>query len=159
MEPPSSRHVTVLNESRYPVPEGLLEHAVGVALAQHGLEGAEVCLLITSDERIHEMNRIFRGVDEPTDVLTFPSGEESPAPLGDVAISLPYAERQARARGVSLEQELGFLAIHGALHLAGFDDETEPERAGMVREMNRAAVAAGLDPDEEWASILHGDPS
>ncbi|AIE83561.1 Metal-dependent hydrolase YbeY, involved in rRNA and/or ribosome maturation and assembly [Fimbriimonas ginsengisoli Gsoil 348] len=146
-----------MNELSVGIRPELLQHAVGVTLQQHGLDHGEVCLLLTTDDRIQELNRSFRGVDEPTDVLTFPSGE--PDPLGDVAISIPYAERQARARGVSLEQELGYLAIHGALHLAGFDDEDEQDRANMVREMNRAAVAAGLAPDEEWSSILHGDPA
>lgn len=155
MEPPSSRAVTVLNESPYPVTEPPLTRAVGIALEQHGLRDAEVTLLLTSDDRIHELNLRFRGVDSPTDVLTFPSGDQPPAPLGDIAISVPYAERQAVERGVTLEQELGYLAIHGALHLAGLDDESESDRAHMVAEMNRAALAAGLEPDEEWASILH----
>jgi ssRNA-specific RNase YbeY (16S rRNA maturation enzyme) len=69
---------------------------------------------------------------------------------------VPYAERQAKLRKVSLSQELGYLAIHGALHLVGFDDGSEPERLAMVREMNVVAVEAGLLPDEDWASILHG---
>ena len=70
---------------------------------------------------------------------------------------MPYAERQAKKRRVSLSQELGFLAIHGALHLVGFDDETETDRAEMVRQMNLVAIDTGLKPDHEWASILHGD--
>lgn len=157
MEPPSIRphsyrHIAVLNESQRRVRTTLLKRAVGVALEQHGHPSAEVCLLLTSDEHIRELNRQFRGLDEPTDVLTFPSGEDA---NGDIAIAVPYAQRQAKARGVSLDQELGFLAIHGALHLAGFDDLSEPERAEMVSEMNRAATAAGLAPDEEWASLLH----
>lgn len=155
MEPPSTRHVTVLNDSRRRVRTGLVKRAVGVALAQHGLRDAEVCVLLTSEERIQELNREFRGVDEPTDVLTFPSGDTPEDPLGDVAIAVTYAERQAQKRGVTLDQELGFLAIHGALHLAGFDDHEEDDRAEMVRQMNRAALEAGLQPDEEWASLLH----
>jgi rRNA maturation RNase YbeY len=113
-------------------------------------------VLLTHDEDIRRLNREFRHLDEPTDVLTFPSGEEDP--LGDIAIALPYASRQAEKRGVPLEQELAYLAIHGALHLAGFDDETEPERARMVREMNRIATELGLPPDEEWGSLLHEEP-
>jgi len=152
MEPPSTRDVTVLNESRRRVRTRFLKHAVGIALSQHGHTDTEVCVLLTSDERVKELNRDFRGIDETTDVLTFPSGEGSD---GDVAIAVPYAERQANVRGVTLEQELGYLAIHGALHLAGFDDESESDRAEMVSQMNRAAIAAGLPPDEEWASLLH----
>jgi rRNA maturation RNase YbeY len=114
-------------------------------------------VLLCDDLAIQELNRVYRGLDEATDVLTFPSGGFEGAPLGDVAISVPYAERQARARGVSLNQEIGYLAIHGALHLLGYDDESEADRVEMVQEMNRVAVAAGLQPDENWASLLHED--
>lgn len=99
------------------------------------------------------LNRSFRNLDESTDVLTFPA--ENPMLLGDIAISIPYAERQAKARKVSLQQEVGYLAIHGALHLLGFEDESEDDRRVMVEQMNRAAVAAGLQPDHDWASLLH----
>ncbi len=124
-------------------------------MALHGHEGAEVDVLLTTDERVAQLNREFRGVRGPTDVLTFPSDGFPGAPLGDIAIAIPYAQRQALARGVDLAQELAFLAIHGALHLLGYDDETEPERAAMVDEMNRCAERAGLEPDREWASLLH----
>lgn len=113
-----------------------------------------MCILLTDDDEVRALNQRFRGIDESTDVLSFPSGHCEV--LGDIAISVPYADRQAQVRGVSLSQELGYLAIHGALHLAGFDDETEPERALMVAEMNVAALASGLKPDEAWASLLHG---
>lgn len=112
-------------------------------------------MLLGSDEDVRELNRDFRGLDEATDVLTFPANH--PMMLGDIAISVPYAERQAQKRRVSLSQEIGYLAIHGGLHLMGFDDGSERDRSQMVQQMNRAAVAAGLKPDAEWASILHGD--
>ena len=70
---------------------------------------------------------------------------------------LPLSTRVAAARGVSLEQELAYLAIHGALHLLGYDDETENDRVRMVDEMNRVALSVGLKPDTEWASILHAE--
>lgn len=160
MEPPSSepshtRLVTVLNDSGRRLRHAPLKRAVTVALTHRGLATARVCLLLTTDERIRLLNRDFRGIDEPTDVLTFPSGDSPPEPLGDVAISVPYAGRQALARRVELEQELAYLAIHGALHLAGLDDQDDADRVEMVAEMNRAAVAAGFLPDDDWFSILH----
>ena len=112
-------------------------------------------MLLADDSEVKDLNRQFRRIDEPTDVLTFPS--DNPMLLGDIAISVPYAERQAKSRRVSLKQEIGFLAIHGGLHLLGFDDESEDDRKVMVEEMNRAAIAAGLKPDLEWSSILHGE--
>jgi rRNA maturation RNase YbeY len=126
-------------------------------LDQHEAPPGEVSVLLGSDEDVRKLNREFRGLDESTDVLTFPA--DHPMLLGDIAISVPYAERQASKRRVSLSQEIGYLAIHGGLHLIGLDDESEGDRSHMVEQMNRAAVAAGLKPDAQWASILHGDAS
>jgi probable rRNA maturation factor len=155
MEPPSSDAISIVNKSDKRTPRAVLQRAITAVLDQHGRTGASVCVLLTDDEEMRELNRQYRKIDESTDVLSFPAGEFPGAPLGDIAISVPYAERQAQARGVSLEQEIGFLAIHGGLHLLGYDDETEVARAEMIGQMNEAAVAAGLRPDTEWASILH----
>jgi rRNA maturation RNase YbeY len=159
MEPPSTGKITIVNESGRRIRTSPLIKAAQTALSRHGMDG-EVCILLTDDAALAELNRRFRSLDEPTDVLTFPAGNSSIVGseplLGDIAISVDYAERQAAARGVSLSQELGYLAIHGALHLAGFDDETESDRAEMMTEMNRVAQASGLKADPEWASILHG---
>ena len=156
MEPPSSRNITVLNESERNVRVAGLVRAMSGAFTRHGLPNAKACLLLTTDERVRDLNRQFRGIDESTDVLTFPAGDFAGDLLGDVAIAVPYAERQAKLRRVSLSQELGYLAIHGALHLVGFDDATETDCAVMVREMNSVAVETGLKADTDWASILHG---
>ncbi len=156
-EPPSSRNIIVLNESERVVRKSRLRSAMAHTFLRHGMPDAHACLLLTSEDRVRELNRQFRGVDASTDVLTFPAGEFSGDQLGDVAIAVPYAERQAKLRKVSLTQELGYLAIHGALHLVGFDDETDEDRAEMMRQMNIAAIDAGLKPDEHWTSILHGD--
>lgn len=123
-------------------------------MAQHQARPGEISILLTDDQEIQDLNRRFRNIDEPTDVLTFPA--DNPMLLGDIAISIPFAERQAKLRNVATSQEIAFLAIHGALHLLGFDDESEDDRSEMVEQMNRAATAAGLEPDMEWASILHG---
>ena len=156
MEPPSSRNITVLNESEHRVRTAPLARAMRGAFDLHGKSNSHACLLLTSDEHIRNLNRQFRGIDESTDVLTFPAGDFAGEQLGDVAIAVPYAVRQAKARRVSLSQELGYLAIHGALHLIGFDDESEPDREEMVRQMNAVAIATGFKPDENWASLLHG---
>ncbi len=157
MEPPSSKNISVLNETERSVRLSPLSRAVMSAFVLHGKPDAHACVLLTSDEHIRELNLQFRGIDEATDVLTFPAGDFAGNQLGDVAIAVPYADRQAKARKVSLQQELGYLAIHGALHLIGLDDQSEEERAEMVRQMNLVAVEAGLKPDLEWASLLHGE--
>ena len=98
---------------------------------------SEVSLVFCEDDFIHELNRDYRGKDKPTDVLSFPQeGEEGL--LGDVIISAPYATRQAASHGHTPEQEIEWLFLHGLLHLAGYEDETDEQ----AEEMNRRARAA-----------------
>ena len=100
----------------------------------------EVSLMFTDDETIHEMNREYRGIDRPTDVLSFAleEGEEEEiygGPeenlLGDIIISVETAVRQAEEYGHSVEREMAFLALHGRLHLLGYDHMEENEKAQM----------------------------
>jgi rRNA maturation RNase YbeY len=156
MEPPSER-ISVLNESGRRLRLQPIRRAVATALLRHGRESSAVNVLLSSDEEIRSLNERFRGIDEATDVLTFPGGGASGAPLGDIAIAVPYAERQAQARKVSLGQEVAYLAIHGALHLVGYDDESDADRDRMVEEMNVVAEAVGLKPDHDWHSLLHAE--
>jgi len=149
-----SRTISIVNNSGRRSPSATIKSALAAVFEQHQARPGDVCVLLTEDEEMRELNHRFRNLDESTDVLTFPAMDATM--LGDIAISIPYAERQARVRKVSLKQEIGFLAIHGGLHLLGFDDESEDDRRKMVDEMNRAAVAAGLKQDHGWASLLHG---
>ncbi len=93
---------------------------------------AEISVSFVDNEQIHQMNRQYRGKDAPTDVLSFPMGEngqydvnhETGAKiLGDIVISVPKAVEQARAYGHTLEREVGFLTAHSMLHLLGYDHE------------------------------------
>lgn len=96
----------------------------------------EVGIVLTSDEEVRALNRLHRGREAPTDVLSFPLEPDwqSPYPLwGDVVISLERAREQAREYGHSWEREVGYLAVHGLLHLFGYDHATEEERAEMRR--------------------------
>jgi probable rRNA maturation factor len=86
---------------------------------------SEVSVLFCGDARIRELNRRYRGKDRPTDVLAFPAGPESPGLLGDIAISVPYAARQARRRREPRAREIDRLLLHGFLHLLGYDHETD----------------------------------
>jgi len=152
MEPPSQHRISLVNETDYRLVSTSLCRGVAAALDAEGIAQAEVIVLLADDDRIRSLNREFRGIDEATDVLTFPSGEGAD---GDLAIAVPYAERQAALRGVPLDTELAYLGIHGALHLCGLDDHTEEEADEMRRRMSQAAVAIGLPPDEAWGSLLH----
>lgn len=103
----------------------------------------ELSLVFTDSETVQKLNRDFRGVDEPTDVLAFhmlPQNESEPSfvlppdgitHLGEVIISYPQAVEQAREQGHPVEQELGLLIIHGILHLLGYDHERPEDEAKM----------------------------
>lgn len=109
---------------------------------------AALTLVITDDESVQELNRDYRAVDAPTDVLSFAAQESDPAAptladlppelaaelagyLGDVIIAYPYAERQAAHYQNSVAAELRLLAVHGVLHLLGYDHATSEEEAAM----------------------------
>src|SRR5271166_529241 len=122
MEPPSSYTVGIVNQSGVRAPSAVLRASIRSALSQNDAPAGRVSLLLAGDAEIRDLNRTYRGVDAATDVLSFPLGDPDWRGahrefLGDIAISVPYAQRQAAARGVELETELAYLAIHGALHL------------------------------------------
>ncbi len=119
-------------------------------LAEEGAEdGASFALVLAGDELLHSLNLEHRDVDAPTDVLSFaaeegdafPSTPDEPRYLGDIAISVETARRQAEEAGLTLAEELGHLAIHGLLHILGYDHETAAEDAAL-----RAKEEALLGP-------------
>jgi rRNA maturation RNase YbeY len=155
MEPPSYRNVVILNSSGENIDSRLLERAVHETLVRHSAPAGDVSVLLTSDEVIRDLNSRFRGIDEATDVLTFPTGSDLLGSLGEIAVATDYATRQAALRGWAPQEEIAHLVIHGSLHLAGFDDVDEVPRAEMLREQNSIAASLGLPQDPEWSSLLH----
>lgn len=106
----------------------------------------EVSVRFTSDREIRELNKTFRGKNKPTDVLSFPAvqfsssrvADKCPVLAGDLAISIDTAERQAAQFGHSLQIELKILLLHGLLHLAGYDHESDQgEMAAREEELRR----------------------
>jgi probable rRNA maturation factor len=93
------------------------------ALSVIGKSEQSATIAFVSDKRIRELNRQFRGIDKATDVLSFPAEEE--LNLGDVAVSVDTAATQARENGLTLDQEIAQLILHGLLHLSGYDHETD----------------------------------
>lgn len=85
----------------------------------------EISLLLTDDETIRQLNKEYRNKDKSTDVLSFPMEDE--IMLGDIAISVDTAKRQAEEAEINLDRETAFLFIHGLLHLLGYDHETSQE--------------------------------
>ncbi len=115
--------------------EQLLTAGLNVVARLHSLsERTEVDITIVDDEEIHMLNRDYRNVDRPTDVLSFALDEESeeePELLGDIIISAETASRQAEEFGHGLEREIVYLAVHGLLHLLGYDHMTDEDKAVM----------------------------
>lgn len=162
-----SVHIEWNNEQdRIDIPEGWitrLEQLLRIAAEAERVEEAEVALTFVDDERIHELNRDYRGIDRPTDVLSFAmmdegedeleiifevedESEEIPMSgmLGDIVISLERAKAQSEEYGHSLEREVGFLFVHGFLHLLGYDHETEADEAVMTAKQEAILQQAGL---------------
>jgi len=130
---------------RAEVDEGSLRRVAAEVLRQEEVAGeTELSLIITDDEAIRELNRRFRGVDAPTDVLAFGAGTEehfvsapeSPPYLGDVVISYQRALAQAQELGHAIADELKLLVVHGILHLVGYDHQEEAA-AQKMRERER----------------------
>ncbi len=122
----------------------LIERAVDAILVREGHEGAHaasVVVLLTSDEKLRQLNRDYAGDDYVTDVLSFEAGPGDDFPysvsddgrkgIGDIAISVPQTERQAAEKETSFERELAMLAVHGTLHLLGYDHATPEEERVM----------------------------
>jgi probable rRNA maturation factor len=100
------------------------------ALKAIGKAGHHATIAFVSDRQIRILNKQFRGLDKPTDVLSFPAGDEeftetSEPNLGDIAISVERAESQAVKNGLAFEKEIAQLILHGLLHLCGHNHETD----------------------------------
>jgi metalloprotein, YbeY/UPF0054 family len=93
------------------------------ALTAIGKGGSSATIAFVSDKRIQQLNRQFRNIDKATDVLSFPADESDN--LGDVAVSVETAARQAKENGLSFNDEIAQLILHGLLHLSGYDHETD----------------------------------
>jgi len=121
----SSRlEVVLLNrQRRRPVRPERLRRLLEAAARSLGVSG-EVALVLTRDPAVRALNARYRGKDKPTDVLSFP-GPGGAAGLGDIVVSVDTAERNARRQGRTLQRELDVLALHGFLHVLGYDHETD----------------------------------
>jgi probable rRNA maturation factor len=149
-----------------------LEELLRLAGEMEGVTEGEVALSFVDDEAIHELNKQYRGIDKPTDVLSFAmteagedefeihydqAAEDEPddesgegdedsfiEPLGDIIISVPRAIDQAEEYGHSVERELGFLFVHGFLHLIGYDHQSEEDEKSMFAKQEDILQKAGL---------------
>ncbi len=134
----------------------LLEQLLNIASTVEPIPAGEIVLTFVDDEVICELNEQYRGIDKPTDVLSFSMSEQTDEEpiivyenkpeeqLGDIVISAPAAKRQSEEYGHSLEREIGFLFIHGLLHLLGYDHQDEHAEQRMIQKQEQILQLAGL---------------
>lgn len=140
----------IILESTLPLPFefSLLEEAANTAL-QHQSAAGSLTLVLTTDEELHRLNREYLGIDKPTDVLSFPAGETDPETgglyLGDILISMPRTEIQARLAGHPPVDEARLLVVHGVLHLLGFDHADAREKKRMWKVQAEILKNLGLE--------------
>ena len=127
-------------------PAALRQAAQGALHQQRVKRRVEMTIVVTGNAQLRALNRVFREVDAPTDVLSF-STDDQPGPdtvyLGDVVISYPQAREQARSGGHPVEAELQLLVVHGVLHLLGHDHYTEAEQQVMWKAQAAALKKLG----------------
>ncbi len=163
----------VLRETDAPVTDSEFEALSSACFLAQGLSIPPlITLTLTDDDRIREYNREWRGIDQPTDVLSFPLLPLSPEDtlhdahpalpqawdsakgaylLGDVIISIPRAAHQAETYGHSLREEILYLASHGVLHLLGYDHHHKEDKRRMREKEKRAAeLMSPLDMEDEF---------
>ncbi|OLO38891.1 rRNA maturation RNase YbeY [Alkalihalophilus pseudofirmus] len=134
----------------------LAKSIISKAAKMEGLTGpTEISVTFVDDKRIQDINREYRGKDTPTDVISFALNEageeevqiidpEGPNVLGDIIISIPRTLEQAQSYEHSFERELGFLLVHGFLHLLGYDHLTEEKEKIMFSRQEEILNAYGL---------------
>ena len=106
----------------------LLRRAIAEAAGMVSTSGGELAIVLTDDSRIRALNKAWRGKDEPTNVLSFPA---RPPVLGDIVIAFETLSREAKAERKLFAHHLAHLAVHGYLHLAGYDHERDHEADAM----------------------------
>jgi len=136
-------HPPILIESE------LIERAANAALEHASVtEDSDLTVVLTDDEQLQDLNRDYRDIDAPTDVLSFPASESDPETgrryLGDILISVQRAEEQATTARHPLEAELQLLVVHGVLHLLGYDHGEDEEKNRMWTAQAEVLASLGL---------------
>lgn len=134
--------------------DATLQRAISEAAADMSTTDAELAIVLTDDSRIRALNQAWRGLDKPTNVLSFPAddrgGQGAPALLGDIVIAYETTKGEAGAQGTPFLHHLAHLAVHGFLHLRGYDHEAEDEAETMER-LERQ-ILARLDIPDPYAA-------
>lgn len=144
--------INIFNETGIEVSElEIIEKLLDYAIEYEELDNLEFNVIIVDNKKIHELNKEFRGIDRPTDVITFALEDNEDFPkletriLGDIYISLEKAKGQAIEYGHGFLRELSFLAIHGFLHLLGYDHMVEEEEKVMFGKQEEILNGFGIE--------------
>jgi len=126
------------------------------AKAARSTSGAELAIVLTNDSAIRKLNRTWRGKDEPTNVLAFPTDPQAGSHrlLGDIVIAYETLAREARAERKPFDHHLAHLAVHGFLHLCGYDHESDRQAATMER--LEIAILARLGVPDPYIAPARG---
>ena len=142
-----------LDTAGFPVRPAWLRRVALAALALAPQPTGHLSLRLSADDEVQALNRAYRGLDEPTDVLSFPLDQpdagfvlppRTPRPLGEVVIAYPYVLRQAKEAGLPVEAELAHVLVHGILHLLGYDHEAPDDEAAMRAREEAILAILGL---------------
>jgi len=148
--------IHIHNQHAYPLDEDHLRAAIAATLDLHELDAeCGLSLSLEDDEAVQALNRQHRQTDAPTDVLSFPFEDDLPQEMaalrgpywGDLVIAYPYAAAQAARLGHPLRDSLALLAVHGTLHLLGYDHDTPANRAEMWQAQAEALAELGIGGD------------
>lgn len=137
--------IDINNKTKKDIDEELLHlfrRIAGLAAELEGYENGELSIALVNNQEIQQLNKKYREVDEPTDVLSFPMDEEV---WGDVIISMNRVQEQAEEYGHSITREACYLVIHGVLHLLGYDHHSQEEKAKMRQHEERILSDLNID--------------
>lgn len=145
--------ISIQNEDGYPINVDHLQSSIAMVITRHDMPlNSSVTVVLTNNDAVQALNLQHRGLDAPTDVLSFPADplpteliEDDEHYLGDLVIAYPYAVAQARQLKHSIADSLCLLVIHGTLHLLGYDHDTPRNRAEMWAEQGSILAKLGID--------------
>jgi probable rRNA maturation factor len=147
--------------TRVPDLEGFVRRAAEAAMLDNDAPPSEISVVLSDDEHIRELNKHHRGMDKPTNVLSFPAARMktpagAPRILGDIVLAYETVQREASEEAKSIENHLSHLVVHGVLHLLGYDHEDEEEAEIMEARERQILAKLGIpDPYAERGGAKH----
>ena len=135
--------------------EAIIHRAIEAAASMVDADtgDAELAIMLTDDAGIRTLNQNWRGIDKPTNVLSFPAGAHGSGHLGDIALAFGVCDEEARAQGKPLANHLRHLVIHGVLHLLGYDHQRDDEAARM--ESIERDLLASMNIPDPYEQLAH----